>query len=46
MVFPFDQSLTSNYNEVKHKFRHPWFTYIGIALIAFAIIGVILAAIL
>src|SRR5487761_2397662 len=29
----FDKNLISNYNEVKGKFRHPWFTYIGLTII-------------
>lgn len=32
---PFDESLFSNYEDMKRRFRHPWYTYIfaGIALL-------------
>jgi len=41
----FDSNLISNFEEVKEKFRHPWFTYIGVTLIIALILTVILAAI-
>jgi hypothetical protein len=28
----FDSNLMSNYEEIKRQYRHPWFTYIGIAV--------------
>jgi hypothetical protein len=39
---PFDEKLISSYKEIKYKYRHPWFTYIGVALFAFAFIAVII----
>ena|SRR6478735_9721340 len=41
----FDSNLISNYSEVKEKFRHPWFTYIGVTLIIALILAIILTAI-
>jgi hypothetical protein len=29
----FDSDLVGNYYEVKHKFKHPWHTYIGLMVI-------------
>jgi hypothetical protein len=31
---PFDGNLFSNYHEIKSKFRHPFYTYAGVAVIA------------
>ena len=31
---PFDSKLINNYQEIKHKYRHRWFTYIGGAILA------------
>ncbi|MEO6231643.1 MAG: hypothetical protein ABJB11_11390 [Ferruginibacter sp.] len=40
----FDSKLISEYEEVKKFYRHPWFAYIGAAVIAFPfIVGVIFA---
>jgi len=25
----FDSALITNYDDIKRKFRHPWFTYVG-----------------
>jgi hypothetical protein len=41
---PFDQNLISNYNEVKSRYRHPWFTYSGLAIIILIIILIIVTA--
>jgi hypothetical protein len=43
---PFDAVLISNYNEVKGRFRHPWFTYTGVATLILLFAGVWLAALL
>jgi hypothetical protein len=45
-AMPFDQGLITNYNEVKGSYRHPWFTYIGLAVIILFIVSIIVAAIL
>ena len=42
----FNSSLMSNYNEIKDKFRHPLYTYVGSGLISLAIIVIIIAAML
>lgn len=31
----FNSKLISNYEEIKNQYRHPWFTYIGVGVIAF-----------
>jgi hypothetical protein len=31
----FNSKLISNYEEVKHLYRHPWFTYLGVGMILF-----------
>ena len=41
----FDKNLISNYNEVKGKFRHPWFTYIGLIILILIFLAIITAAI-
>jgi hypothetical protein len=43
---PFASSMIKNYNEVKGKFRHPWFTYIGVGTLTPIFLLIILAAIL
>jgi hypothetical protein len=30
----FDSKLISDYNEIKKHYHHPWFTYIGVGIIA------------
>ncbi len=42
---PFDQNLISNYQEVKNKYKHPRFTYAGLAIIILIIVSGIIAAI-
>ncbi len=37
----FDARLISNLDEIKGRFRHPWFTYSGIALFSFIVVAVI-----
>ena len=41
----FDQKLISNYNEIKSHYRHPWFTYSGLAIIILIFISIIVTAI-
>lgn len=41
---PFVPSIISNFQEVKSKFRHPWFTYLGAGTFSFIVIAVIIAA--
>ena len=43
---PFESSIMNNYNEVKGKFRHPWFTYIGVGTLTLIFVLISLAAIL
>ena len=38
-------NLVSNYEEIKRKYRHPWFTYIGVGIFALIIISIIIASI-
>jgi hypothetical protein len=37
---PFDRDLFSNYNEIRSRFRHPFYTYAGVAIFG----GIILLA--
>ena len=41
----FDSNFISNFEEVKGKFRHPKFTYIGLALIITFVLAIILTAV-
>lgn len=41
----FNQNLISNFNEVKSQYRHPWFTYIGLAIIISIILLIIAGSI-
>ena len=38
---PFDSRMLKNFDEIKGKFKHPWFAYSGIGLIILAIIVVV-----
>ena len=38
----FDSKLISNYEEVKKNYKHPLFTYLGVALAAFPFVVVII----
>ena len=38
----FDQRLVSNYNEIKNDYRHPWSTYIGVAIIILIILSIVI----
>jgi hypothetical protein len=40
----FDDRLISNFEEIKGKFRHPWFTYSGIGLFSFIVLAIIAAS--
>lgn len=31
----FNVKLINNFEEIKGKYRHPWYTYIGVSIIAF-----------
>ena len=42
---PFNALLVANFSEIKNKFRHPWFTYIGIGIFSLMILGVIITGI-
>ena len=41
----FDSNFINNYSEIKGKFRHPLFTYIGLTLIIVLIIAIVITAI-
>lgn len=43
---PFEPRLISNFNEIKSKFHHPWFTYSGVALIGLIFLGIVLSTII
>ncbi len=34
----FDSKLIGNYNEIKHLYRHPWFTYLGAGIAALLVL--------
>ena len=40
----FDSDLISNYNEVKSKFKNPWYAYIGVAVVNGFVLSCILIA--
>lgn len=40
----FDANLISDFDKVKSNFRHPWFTYSGVAVLTLLFLGVIAAA--
>lgn len=42
----FNAKLVSNYQEVKHLYRHKWFTYIGAAVIALPFVLWVILAVL
>jgi len=35
---PFDQKHFKNYEEIKIKFKHPWYTYTGVGIFLFIIL--------
>jgi len=41
---PFNASLVVNFWEIKHKYRHPWYTYFGIGIFAIMVLGLIITA--
>jgi hypothetical protein len=42
----FNSKIISNYGEIKDKFRHPWYTYIGICILIVFILTIIIVRIL
>ena len=42
---PFTSKLISNFEEVKGKFRHPWYTYLGLGILAAVILSIIISLI-
>ena len=40
---PFDSDLFSNYKEIKSKFRHPLYAYIGVGLFAALVLLIIIS---
>lgn len=40
---PLDVDLINNYDVLRKKYRHPWYTYLGIALIVLIIICTIIS---
>jgi hypothetical protein len=43
--FTLSSRFINNYEEVKNKFRHPWYHYIGIGIFALIVISIIIAVI-
>ena len=41
----FNSDLLSNYEDIKNKYRHPWFAYIGVGILLFPIIIVFISSI-
>lgn len=37
----FDSNMISNYNEIKSKFKHPWFTYLGATIFILIFVSII-----
>ena len=42
----FTQNLMTNYKEIKSQYRHPWFTYTGLAIIISIILLIIVGSII
>ncbi|MDI9365950.1 MAG: zinc-ribbon domain-containing protein [Flavobacterium sp.] len=42
----FDKKLIKNLEEVKHQYKHPWFTYIGLGLVGLLISFIIISSML
>lgn len=42
----FDQNLFSHYEEIKRKYRHPFYTYTGAAILILILVGTILSVLL
>ena len=40
----FDKNLISHYDEIKRKYKHPPFTYIGLSVIILIIVSIIIGA--
>lgn len=43
---PFDAKHFNNYDEIKSKFKHPWYTYIGFSIAILIITLIIISSIL
>jgi hypothetical protein len=43
---PFDSDLCSNFQEIRSGYKHPWYTYAGVGVIGFVIVGAIVAEVL
>ena len=42
---PFDEKLVKNFSEIKGQYHHPWYTYIGIAImVVFILLGILSSA--
>jgi hypothetical protein len=42
----FDANLISNFDEIKERFRHPWYTYTGVGILFFIFVAVVIASII
>jgi hypothetical protein len=42
----FNNKIISNYAEIKNRFSHPWFTYIGICIFIVLIMSIIMVRLL
>lgn len=42
----FDKKLIKNLEEVKHQYKHPWFTYIGVSIALFLVTMLIIKALI
>ena len=42
----FDDRIFSNYEEIKRKYRHPFYTYTGIVILGIVLIGSVLSFLL
>lgn len=41
----FEQPLIGNFEEIRRRFRHPWYTYIGIGVFVMIVIAAVIASI-
>ena len=41
----FDEKSIDNFEQIKGKFKHPWFTYIGSSIFILIIVSIIIASI-
>lgn len=40
----FNSQLLSNYEQIKKYYRHPWFAYIGVAILVFPFVIIIISS--